>query len=289
MSDLALATVRWPQRLWQRVTHAPSLSVGTLMLFAVLVLALGAPWLTHNDPLDMVGTPFAWPGSDPAFPLGTDMMGRDMFSGIAYGARVSLEIGVAAGLLATLAGLVIGAVAGFYGGLVDNLLMRLTELFQTMPALLFTIVLVVVLHPSVPTIVLGVAMTNWPQVARLVRAEALRVSRMEFIEAAVVIGMTKRRIVFMHVLPNVATTATVMLSILAGNAILTEAVLSFLGLGDPNVITWGSMIGSGREALQTAWYMTALPGGAVLLTVLALNLVGNGLNDLANPHRRRTR
>jgi peptide/nickel transport system permease protein len=289
MSDLALATVRWPQRLWQRVTHAPSLSVGTLMLFAVLMLALGAPWLTHNDPLDMVGTPFAWPGSDPAFPLGTDMMGRDMFSGIAYGARVSLEIGVAAGLLATLAGLVIGAVAGFYGGLVDNLLMRLTELFQTMPALLFTIVLVVVLHPSVPTIVLGVAMTNWPQVARLVRAEALRVSRMEFIEAAVVIGMTKRRIVFMHVLPNVATTAIVMLSILAGNAILTEAVLSFLGLGDPNVITWGSMIGSGREALQTAWYMTALPGGAVLLTVLALNLVGNGLNDLANPHRRRTR
>jgi peptide/nickel transport system permease protein len=271
------------------VTHAPSLSVGTLMLLAVLVLAIGAPYLTHNDPLDMVGTPFAWPGSDPAFPLGTDMMGRDMFSGIAYGARVSLEIGVAAGLLATLAGLVIGAVAGFYGGLVDNLLMRLTELFQTMPALLFTIVLVVVLHPSVPTIVLGVALTNWPQVARLVRAEALRVSRMEFIEAAVVIGMTKRRIVFTHVLPNVATTAIVMLSILAGNAILTEAVLSFLGLGDPNVITWGSMIGSGREALQTAWYMTALPGGAVLLTVLALNLVGNGLNDLANPHRRRTR
>ena len=289
MSDLVLAPVRWPQRLWQRVTHAPSLSVGTLMLLAVLVLALSAPWLTHNDPLDMVGTPFAWPGSDPAFPLGTDMMGRDMFSGIAYGARVSLEIGVAAGLLATLAGLVIGAVAGFYGGLVDNLLMRLTELFQTMPALLFTIVLVVVLHPSVPTIVLGVALTNWPQVARLVRAEALRVSRMEFIEAAVVIGMTKRRIVFTHVLPNVATTAIVMLSILAGNAILTEAVLSFLGLGDPNVITWGSMIGSGREALQTAWYMTALPGGAVLLTVLALNLVGNGLNDLANPHRRRMR
>jgi len=289
MSDLVLATTRWPQRLWQRVTHAPSLSVGTLMLLAVLVLAIGAPYLTHNDPLDMVGTPFAWPGSDPAFPLGTDMMGRDMFSGIAYGARVSLEIGVAGGLLATFAGLVIGAVAGFYGGIVDNLLMRLTELFQTMPALLFTIVLVVVLHPSVPTIVLGVALTNWPQVARLVRAEALRVSRMEFIEAAVVIGMTKRRIVFTHVLPNVATTAIVMLSILAGNAILTEAVLSFLGLGDPNVITWGSMIGSGREALQTAWYMTALPGGAVLLTVLALNLVGNGLNDLANPHRRRTR
>jgi peptide/nickel transport system permease protein len=286
MSDLLLT--RPASRLWQRVIQAPSLSVGALLLLAICVLALGAPYLTHNDPLDMVGTPFTWPGTDRAFPLGTDMMGRDMFSGIAYGARVSLEIGVAAGVLATLAGLLIGAVAGFYGGLVDDVLMRITELFQTMPALLFTIVMVVVLHPSVATIVLGVALTSWPQVARLVRAEALRVSRAEFVQAAIVVGMSRPRIVFTHVLPNVATTAIVMFSILAGNAILTEAVLSFLGLGDPNVITWGSMIGSGREALQTAWYMTALPGCAVLVTVLSLNLIGNGLNDLANPRRRGT-
>jgi peptide/nickel transport system permease protein len=284
----ALLLTRPSLRLWQRAIQAPSLSVGALLLVAICVLALGAPYFTHNDPLDMVGTPFTWPWTDRAFPLGTDMMGRDMFSGIAYGARVSLEIGVAAGLLATLAGLLIGAVAGFYGGLVDDVLMRVTELFQTMPALLFTIVLVVVVHPSVATIVLGVALTSWPQVARLVRAEALRVSRAEFVQAAIVVGMSRPRIVFTHVLPNVATTAIVMFSILAGNAILTEAVLSFLGLGDPNVITWGSMIGSGREALQTAWYMTALPGCAVLVTVLSLNLIGNGLNDLANPRRRGT-
>lgn len=289
MSDFALAKPRRRLQLWQRITHAPSLSIGALMLAAVFVLAVGAPYFTHNDPLDMVGSPFTWPATDAAFPLGTDMMGRDMFAGIAYGARVSLEIGVAAGLLATLVGLLIGAVAGFYGGLVDDVLMRVTELFQTMPALLFTIVMVVVLQPSVSTIVLGVALTNWPQVARLVRAEALRVSRAEFVQAAVVVGMNRPRIVLTHVLPNVATSAIVMVSILAGNAILTEAVLSFLGLGDPNVITWGSMIGSGREALQTAWYMTALPGCAVPFTVLSLNLIGNGLNDLANPHRRRTR
>ncbi|MGF6659387.1 peptide/nickel transport system permease protein [Paraburkholderia atlantica] len=286
MSDIGL-TVK-PARLWRRVVQSPSLSVGVLLLAAICVLAIGAPYFTHNDPLDMAGTPFTWPQADPAFPLGTDMMGRDMFSGIAYGARVSVEIGVAAGLLATLAGLLIGAVAGFYGGLVDDVLMRIAELFQTMPALLFTIVLVVVVHPSVLTIVLGVALTNWPQVARLVRADALRVARAEFVQAATVIGMSRPRIVLTHVLPNVATPAIVMMSILAGNAILTEAVLSFLGLGDPNVITWGSMIGSGREALQTAWYMTALPGCAVLVTVLSLNLIGNGLNDLANPHRGRT-
>lgn len=273
---------------WRHVARSPSLLVGALLLVAICALALGAPYVTHNDPLDMVGTPFTWPGADSAFPLGTDMMGRDMLSGIAYGARVSIEIGVAAGVLATVVGLVIGAIAGFYGGFIDNLLMRGAELFQTMPALLFTIVLVVVVHPNVSTIVLGVALTNWPQVARLVRAEGLRVRQAEFVQAAIVIGMSRPRIVFTHVLPNVATSAIVMLSILAGNAILTEAVLSFLGLGDPNVMTWGSMIGSGREALQTAWYMTALPGCAVLVTVLGLNLIGNGLNDLANPHRRRT-
>ncbi|ALL70275.1 Dipeptide transport system permease protein DppC (plasmid) [Paraburkholderia caribensis MBA4] len=286
MSDIGLTHPR--VQAWRHVARSPSLIVGALLLVAICALALGAPYVTHNDPLDMVGTPFTWPGADSAFPLGTDMMGRDMLSGIAYGARISIEIGVAAGVLATVVGLVVGAIAGFYGRFIDDLLMRLAEFFQTMPALLFTIVLVVVVHPSVSTIVLGVALTNWPQVARLVRAEALRVSRAEFVQAAVVIGMNRPRIVFTHVLPNVATSAIVMLSILAGNAILTEAVLSFLGLGDPNVMTWGSMIGSGREALQTAWYMTALPGCAVLVTVLSLNLIGNGLNDLANPHRRRT-
>jgi peptide/nickel transport system permease protein len=265
---------------------APSLAAGTLMLLAIAAIALGARHLTAYDPMDMVGSPFVWPGTEPGFPLGTDMMGRDILSGIAWGARVSLEIGVAAGLLAAAAGALIGAVAGFYGGFVDEVLMRVTEFFQTMPALLFTIVMVVVVRPSVATIVLSVALTNWPQVARLVRAEALRVSRAEYVQAARVIGMSRPRIVVTHVLPNVMTPAIVMISILAGNAILTEAVLSFLGLGDPNVITWGSMIGSGREALQTAWYMTAIPGGAVLVTVLALNLLGNGLNDLANPRRR---
>ncbi|MBB2926638.1 ABC transporter permease [Paraburkholderia silvatlantica] len=284
MSDLTLT--RAGTRIWRRIAQSPGLSAGVVLLVAICVLAAGAPYFTHNDPLDMVGTPFTWPGTDPSFLLGTDMMGRDMFSGIAFGARVSLEIGVAAGLLATLAGWLVGAAAGFYGGLVDDLTMRVADLFQTMPALLFTIVLVVVVHPSVTTIVVGVALTNWPQVARLVRADALRVSRAEYVQAATVIGMSRPRIVITHVLPNVATTAIVMLSILAGNAILTEAVLSFLGLGDPNVVTWGSMIGSGREALQTAWYMTALPGCAVLVTVLSLNLIGNGLNDLVNPRRR---
>lgn len=278
--------LRWLTSLSRILREAPNLIAGALLLLAILIVALCARHITSYDPMDMAGTPFLWPGADAGFPLGTDMMGRDMLSGIAYGARVSLEIGITAGVLAALAGMIVGAVAGFYGGFVDEALMRLTEFFQTMPALLFTIVMVVVVRPSVPTIVLSVALTSWPQVARLVRAEALRVSRTEYVQAARVIGMTRPHIVVTHVLPNVMTPAVVMISILAGNAILTEAVLSFLGLGDPNVVTWGSMIGLGRESLQTAWYMTAIPGGAVLVTVLSLNLLGNGLNDLANPRRR---
>lgn len=275
---LAAALCRYPAR-------APSLFAGALLLAAIIVVALGAHVLSPYDPMDMVGTPFTWPFTDRAFPLGSDMMGRDIFSGIAYGARMSLAIGLFAGVIAAVAGTVVGVLAGYFGGWVDDILMRVTELFQTMPALLFSIVMVVVLRPSIQTIVASVALTTWPQVARLVRAEALRIRDAEFVQAAVVIGMHPLAIVFTHILPNALSPAVVMVSILAGNGILTEAVLSFLGLGDPNIVTWGSMIGSGREALQTAWYMTAIPGVAVLLTVLSLNLLGNGLNDWMNPRR----
>jgi peptide/nickel transport system permease protein len=282
-----------PSRVGQKLRRAlrvtagaHSLLAGAVLLGIVILLAIGARWFSGYDPMDMVGTPFTWPLTDRAFPLGSDMMGRDIFSGIAYGARMSLAIGLCAGILAAVAGTLIGVTAGYFGGWIDDILMRVTELFQTMPSLLFSIVMVVVLRPSIQTIIASVALTSWPQVARLVRAEAMRIRQTDYVHAAVVIGMHPAAIVSTHVLPNAITPAVVMVSILAGNAILTEAALSFLGLGDPNVVTWGSMIGSGREALQTAWYMTAIPGVAVLITVLSLNLLGNGLNDLINPRRR---
>jgi peptide/nickel transport system permease protein len=180
----------------------------------------------------------------------------------------------------------VGAVSGYFGGWIDDVLMRLAEVFQIMPSLLFTIVVVIVLQPSINSIVAGIAVTSWPQVARLVRAEALRLRHAEFVQASIVIGMRPWRIVLSHIVPNTLSPAVVMTSILAGNAILTEAVLTFLGLGDPNVVSWGSMIGAGRDALRSAWYMTAIPGAAIFFTVLALNLLGNGLNDLLNPRER---
>ncbi|SDV46498.1 ABC transporter permease [Chitinasiproducens palmae] len=266
-----------------------SFVTGFVLLLLIALAALFAGRLAGPDPLDMVAAPFLWPGQDAANPLGTDMMGRDMLAGIIYGARVSLQIGLLAGVLASVVGLLVGAASGYFGGWVDDVLMRVTEVFQTMPALLFTIVLVVVLQPTIASIVLGLSLTSWPQVARLVRADTLRLRHSEFVQAAVGLGMGDFAILRTHVLPNVLPAAVAMISLLAGNAILTEAVLAFLGLGDPNVVSWGSMIGSGREALRTAWYMTALPGAAVFVTVIALNLLGNGLNDLVNPRNRRRR
>jgi peptide/nickel transport system permease protein len=268
------------------LARIPGAVVGALVLVGIVGVALAASQLTGPDPLEIAGPPFLWPGEDSAFVLGTDMMGRDILAGIVHGARISLEMGLAAGLAAAALGLIVGAVAGYFGNWVDQVLMRFAELFQIMPPLLFTIVLVVVVGSTIGVIIAGIVVTSWPQVARLVRAEAMRLRRSEFIQAAIVIGMKDRTILLKHVAPNVLSPAVVMISLLAGNAILTESALSFLGMGDPNVMTWGNMIGSGREALRSAWYMTAIPGLAVLVTVTALNLLSNGVNDLLNPRRR---
>ncbi len=265
-----------------RFLRLPGGTLGGLILLLLCLVAFLAPHLTSNDPLDIAGESFLWPGQDVTLPLGTDMMGRDILAGLIFGTRASLAIGVLAGIVTCAAGVLIGVVAGAAGGAVDNALMRFAELFQIMPSLLFTIVLVAAAGPSTTNIVAGIAITSWPQVARLVRAETLRVKTSDFVHASEVMGFTAPHIVLRHVLPNVLAPAVVMVSILAGNAILTEAALSFLGLGDPNRMTWGGMIGAGREVLQSAWYMTAIPGAAIFVTVLALNLVGNALNDLMN-------
>jgi peptide/nickel transport system permease protein len=156
-------------------------------------------------------------------------------------------------------------------------------MFQTLPSFLFAIVLVVILTPSIHSIVFAIGVTSWPQIARLVRAEAMRVRHAEFVSAAITIGLGHWRILFTHMLPNSTAPVVVATSILMAQAILTEASLSFLGLGDPNVISWGSMVGAGRATLRTAWYMTALPGFAIFATVISFMLLGNGLNDLLNP------
>jgi peptide/nickel transport system permease protein len=257
--------------------------VGAAILLGVIAMALSAPWVFPEDPFSMVTRPLLWPGENLAYPLGSDMLGRDILSGIFYGARVSLAIGLAATAAALGAGVLVGAVAGYYGGLLDDLLMRATEAFQTIPPFVFVIVVVVIARPSISSIVLAIALVSWPAVARLVRAEFMALRQREFVHGCRAVGMGDLRIIFRQILPNALAPIIVTASIMVATAILTESALAFLGLGDANVMSWGSMIGAGREMLRTDWYLTAIPGLAILLTVLALNLVGEGLNDAINP------
>jgi len=268
---------------WRRYRRKTSAVIGLALLLLVMLVALVGPWLVSSDPWDIVVRPFLWPGEDPEFPLGSDILGRDILSGIVHGARVSLQIGLAATAAALGIGVTVGAVAGYFRGWPDDLLMRITELFQTIPTFLLAVVLVAIFKPSMLTIIVVISAVTWPAVARLVRAEFLSLREREFVQSCVVIGMSEARIIFQQILPNCLAPIIVMSSILVASAILTESGLSFLGLGDPNLMSWGTMIGIGREAMRTAWYMSALPGIAIVITVLALNLVGEGLNDALNP------
>lgn len=264
----------------------PAAVAGVVLLLGVLILALAAPLLFPGDPLDMVATPLLWPGQDAAYPLGSDSMGRDVLAGIAHGARVSLAVGVVAAVLSLFIGIVVGATAGYFGGFIDDVLVRITELFQTVPSFLFVIVVVAIGQPSVKVIVLAIGLASWPVIARLVRAEFRTLRETEFVLAARSQGFSHLRIMLQEMLPNALPPVIVTTSVLVASAILIESALSFLGMGDPNAVSWGSMIGEGRELLRTAWYLTALPGAAIVLTVLALNLVGDGLNDAFNPRLR---
>jgi peptide/nickel transport system permease protein len=272
-------------RFWRSFVRRWTTPVGLVVMVGVLGMALLAPVL-FDDPFSMVTRPLQWPGESADYPLGSDVLGRDILAGIFWGARVSLSIGGVATAVAVSIGVLMGALAGYYGRLVDDALMRVTEVFQTIPPFIFAIVIVTILKPSIRAIIIAIALVSWPAVARLVRGEFMALRDREFIQACHAIGMGDFRIIFSQILPNTLAPIIVTASIMVATAILTESALAFLGLGDPNVMSWGSMIGAGREMLRTDWYITALPGGAILVTVLALNLIGEGLNDALNPKLR---
>ena len=267
----------------KRFCRNRSAVLGLLLLVCVALMALLAPLLFPESPWDMVAAPFLWPGQDQKFLLGSDIMGRDLASGLFHGARISLLVGFTATLAAVLLGTAIGAIAGYYGGHVDSALMALTELFQTIPQFIFAIVVVAILAPTVTTVTFALAIVSWPSIARLVRAEFMTLRERDFVLAGISIGMSDFRIITTQILPNALGPIIVTGSLMIATTILTEAGLAFLGLGDPNVMSWGTIIGAGRDALRSAWYITAIPGLAIMFTVLGLNLVGEGLNDALNP------
>ena len=263
----------------------PTALIGFAVFVAIALLALLAPVLFARGPFSIVGMPLLPPGA-PGLLAGSDVLGRDMAVGLAYGARISLLVGMTSTLFAVGIGVLLGAIAGYYSGLVDDLLMRVTEFFQIIPSFVLLMVLVAFLQPSLSSTVIGIALVTWPQVARVVRGEFLSLRSREFVQAARTLGESDFRIIFTQILPNALPPIIVIGSMMVGSAILTESALSFLGLGDPNLLSWGSMIGGSRSAMWVAWWTTVLPGLAIMVTVLALNLIGDGLNDALNPRRR---
>ena len=266
------------------VRHRAAL-LGLVVLMAIVLMAIAGPLIYPRNAFEFVGQPFHEPFGK--YLLGTDSLGRDVAAGIIQGARTSLMIGALAAVVATIVGTLIGGFAGYFGGRLDDLLMRTTEFFQTIPSFIFAILLVALMHPSVQSVVIAIAVVSWPPMARLVRGEFLALRNREFVQACIGMGMTDMRVIFLHVLPNCLSSIIVTGSLLVATAILTESGLSFLGLGDPNVMSWGYMVGASRDFLRHAWWLCAIPGIAIMLAVLSINLVGDGLNDALNPSLRR--
>jgi peptide/nickel transport system permease protein len=268
--------------------RSPGGAIGLALLLTVVIVAVFAPLIAPGDPWEMVGAPFEPPLS-PDLPLGSDTLGRDIAVGLVHGARVSLAIGIASSLAALLVGVLVGATAGWFGGLVDDALMRVAELFQTIPGFILAVLLVATLGPSLSHEIAAIAAISWPPLARLTRAEFLRLRGREFVRAAACQGERPAALVLRHILPNALAPIVVTGSLTVATAILIESALSFLGLGDPNLMSWGYMVGAARTVIRQAWWMSVFPGAAILLTVLAVNLVGEALNDALNPRLGRDR
>lgn len=266
-----------------RYLRNPAAALGLVLLALVVMMALAAGTLYPRDPLGLAGAPLQWPFANPKFPLGTDGSGRDIAAQVFHGARVSLMIGFFATTVAVLIGILIGAVAGYYGGLVDDVLMRITEAFQTLPNFLLLLMLVAVFGSTLTVVTLAIGIVSWPAPARLTRAEFMSLRSREFVSATRVLGLGDLQIIFREILPNALPPVIVYASVVMAVAILLESALAFLKLSDPNVASWGNLIGLGRDVLRVQWYVSAIPGVAILITVLAVSLVGQGLNDALNP------
>lgn len=268
---------------WRRFSRNRSAVVGLVVLAVLILVAALADVVYPGSPLRMVGRPMLWPGANAAFPLGTDRLGRDITAAMFHGARISLLIGFTAAAFALVVGTLIGALSGFYGSYVEGTLMRLADLVQTIPPFLLALVLVAVTGATVANVTFAIGIASWPPVARIVRAEFMALREREYVQAGIAAGMSDARLIFSQILPNAIGPVIVLSSVLVATAILTESSLAFLGLTDPNTVSWGTIIGVGRSEIRTAWYISAVPGAIIFVTVLALNQVNDGLNDALNP------
>jgi len=275
------------RRAWG-LFRRPQAVLGLAALTLVIVIAIGASFIAPHDPyvqsLDERLRPPFWSGGNLAHPLGTDQLGRDILSRLIYGARISMAVGLAAVLISGSLGVAAGVTAGFYGGLVDEGLMRLVDLRLALPFILLVIAVIAVFGPSLLNLIVILGLTGWAPYARVVRAEVLSIRERELVTAARALGASDGRLMIRHILPNTLASAIVIGSLELAQMIVTESALSFLGLGvQPPTPSWGSMLGEGRDYLLTSWWLATFPGLAIALTAVAINLVGDWLRDLLDP------
>lgn len=282
MSDVRKSSTASPIAGWRTYArgvlgYGPAL-FGVGVVLTILVVSLAAPWIAPHEPRAIVGPILEAPSS--AHWFGTDILGRDVYSGVIYGGRISLLIGFTTVAMVLVIGVPVGALAGYYGGWVDATAMRLAEVFQVVPSFVLALVFVALLGDGVLLISFAIALAIWPQTARLVRAEFLRIKQLDLVAAARTAGFRDRRIIFREMLPNGMAPLVVQTTIDVGLAILIGASLNFLGLGDPAHVTWGAMLNRAQQHLSS-WWLAVPPGLCILLVVLAINFIGDGLNASA--------
>jgi len=272
----------YAQMVWRRFRHHKLAMVSLGILIVLYFMAIFAPWITpyHYDHMDFAKITQP-PSAENWF--GTDRIGGDIFSRVVWGSRISLSVGFAAAGIALLLGTVIGALSGYFGGIVDDVLMRFTEIVASFPTMFLLLTVIAVLPRSIMNIMVVIGATSWPGLARLVRGQFLSLREQDYVEAARAIGASNTRIVFKHILVNTMAPVIVNASLRIGGAILTESGLSFLGLGVTTPPSWGTILNAGRPLLRSAPWITTIPGLFIFVTVLAFNYVGDGLRDALDP------
>jgi peptide/nickel transport system permease protein len=276
---------RGPGRITAAFTTAGG-AAGLVLTLALFIVAGLADVMAPTDPFASVGHPLSPPSR--LHTLGTDDLGRDLLSGVVHGARTSLLVALSVTLLASTIGVAVGSFAGYRTGTVDDLLMRVTELVLVVPRFFLAVVVIALFGVGVDRVILVLGLTSWPVIARVVRAQTLSLVRRDFVDAARALGASEVRVKVRHVLPNALPAALVVISVNAASVILLEAGLGFLGLGDPRMMSWGYLANNAQRFLRVAWWMALFPGAAIALAVLGLNLLGDAVNDLLDPHARRT-
>jgi len=261
--------------------------IGLTVLIVFVIVAVFAPLLAPHDPLAIdVTNRFASPFETAEHPLGTDNLGRDTMSRLIHGARISLTIGIVSTIAGVIVGVMIGLVSGYYGGMVDTLIMRVTDILLAFPGMLLALVIVAILGASTTNVIIAVTIFAVPGFARIVRASVLETKKLEFVDAIRALGASDVRIMFVHILPNVTTPIIIQATLYVASAIVTAAALSFLGVGtQAPTPEWGSMLNSGREFMTRAPHMIMLPGLMILLIVISINLIGDGLRDTLEPKK----